>query len=186
MSYNWDGLPTAALTRYDLHMAMKLRKAGSIWVDGDLPQVPAQVTEHVYLTRTFDREVELASLSERVSDGVHTLLTAQRRMGKTSLVRELLRRLADGPKQRCWAHLLRDIHDDHETLFVDFEDAETAEDAVAELAIQAEALQSTSRWIRAVFACKQCPARAGRLEASGSTATGSLTGKSNWPRCLSG
>ena len=56
-------------------MAMELRKAGSIWVDGD---------------RFFDREVELASLSERVGDGVHTLLTAQRRMGKTSLVRELL------------------------------------------------------------------------------------------------
>ena len=108
---------------YDLYMAMELRKAGSIWVDGD---------------RFFDREVELASLSERVSDGIHTLLTAQRRMGKTSLVRELLRRLADG--------------DDHETLFVDFEDAETAEDAVAELAIQAESLQSTSRKIRAVFA----------------------------------
>ena len=104
-------------------MAMELRKAGSIWVDGD---------------RFFDREVELASLSERVSDGIHTLLTAQRRMGKTSLVRELLRRLADG--------------DDHETVFVDFEDAETAEDAVAELAFQAEALQSTSRRIRAVFA----------------------------------
>ena len=104
-------------------MVMELRKAGSIWVDGD---------------RFFDREVELASLSERVSDGIHTLLTAQRRMGKTSLVRELLRRLADG--------------DDYETLFVDFEDAETAEDAVAELAFQAEALQSTSRRIRAVFA----------------------------------
>ena len=103
-------------------MAMKLRKAGSIWVDGD---------------RFFDREVELASLSEKVSDGIHTLLTAQRRMGKTSLVRELLRRLADG--------------DDYETLFVDFEDAETAEDAVAELAFQAESLQSTSRRIRAVF-----------------------------------
>ena len=54
-------------------MAMELRKAGSIWVDGD---------------RFFDREVELASLSERVSAGIHTLLTAQRRMGKTSLVRE--------------------------------------------------------------------------------------------------
>ena len=103
-------------------MTMELRKAGSIWVDGD---------------RFYDREVELASLSERVSDGIHTLLTAQRRMGKTSLVRELLRRLADG--------------DDYETLFVDFEDAETAEDAVAELAIQAESLQSTSRKIRVAF-----------------------------------
>ena len=89
-------------------------------------------------TGSLTAKVELASLSERVSDGIHTLLTAQRRMGKTSLVRELLRRLADG--------------DDYETLFVDFEDAETAEDAVAELAFQAEALQSTSRRIRAVFA----------------------------------
>jgi AAA+ ATPase superfamily predicted ATPase len=44
----------------------------------------------------FDWEVELASLSERVSYDIHTLLTAQRGMGKTSLVRELLRRLADG------------------------------------------------------------------------------------------
>lgn len=33
-------------------------------------------------------------LTARVQNGIHTLLTAQRRMGKTSLVRELLRRLA--------------------------------------------------------------------------------------------
>ena len=50
----------------------------SNWVDGD---------------RFFDREVELQLLRERVENGTHTLLTAQRRMGKTSLVRELLRRL---------------------------------------------------------------------------------------------
>ena len=41
----------------------------------------------------FDREVELQLLRERVENGTHTLLTAQRRMGKTSLVRELLRQL---------------------------------------------------------------------------------------------
>ena len=57
---------------------MALRKAGGNWVEGD---------------RFFDREVELEALEERVRDGAHTLLTAQRRMGKTSLVRELLRRL---------------------------------------------------------------------------------------------
>ena len=53
-----------------------LQKAGANWVDGD---------------RFFDREAELAVLTERVRNGHHTLLTAQRRMGKTSLVRELLR-----------------------------------------------------------------------------------------------
>ena len=111
-------------------MAMELRKAGSIWVDGD---------------RFFDREVELASLSERVSDGIHTLLTAQRRMGKTSLVREMLRRLADG--------------DDHETIFVDFEDAETAEDAVAELAISSRV--SPEYFAKDQSRVRQCPAGAG-------------------------
>ena len=50
----------------------------SNWVDGD---------------RFFDRETELRLLRERMARGTHTLLTAQRRMGKTSLVRELLRRL---------------------------------------------------------------------------------------------
>ena len=49
---------------------MPLRKAGGNWVDGD---------------RFFNREAELEALTERVRDGTHTLLTAQRRMGKTSL-----------------------------------------------------------------------------------------------------
>ena len=55
-----------------------LKKAGSNWVDGD---------------RFFNRDGELGVLRSRVENGTHTLLTAQRRMGKTSLVRELLRRL---------------------------------------------------------------------------------------------
>ena len=55
-----------------------LKKAGSNWVDGD---------------RFFDRDGELDVFTARVQNGTHTLLTAQRRMGKTSLVRELLRRL---------------------------------------------------------------------------------------------
>ncbi len=60
---------------------MGLRKAGGNWVEGN---------------RFFDREVEIEALIERVEDGAHSLVTAQRRMGKTSLVRELLRRLAEG------------------------------------------------------------------------------------------
>ncbi len=102
---------------------IKLRKAGANWVDGD---------------RFFDRELELESLRERVQDGTHTLLTAQRRMGKTSLVRELLRRLED--------------EGEFETLFVDLEGADNAADAVAEIAIQARSLQAAWNRIKSGFA----------------------------------
>ena len=84
-----------------------LQKAGANWVDGE---------------RFFDREAELAVLTERVRNGTHTLLTAQRRMGKTSLVRELLRRLKDEGRFR--------------TVFVDLEAATTAADAVVEIAVR--------------------------------------------------
>ena len=104
-------------------MSQELRKAGANWVDGD---------------RFFDRESELKSLMERVQDGTHTLLTAQRRMGKTSLVRELLRRL--------------DNAQEYETVFVDLERAETASDAIAELAVQAQAVQTAGHRIRGAFA----------------------------------
>ena len=81
-----------------------LKKAGANWVDGD---------------RFFDRKAELDLLRERVRNGTHTLLTAQRRMGKTSLVREFLRHLqAEGS---------------FETVFVDLEAADSAADAVAEV-----------------------------------------------------
>ena len=98
-------------------MTSELRKAGANWVDGD---------------RFFDREPELAVLRERVSNGTHTLVTAQRRMGKTSLVRELLRRLEDEGAVT--------------TLFVDLEGAGDAADAVAEIAIQARTMQRV--WTR--------------------------------------
>ena len=100
-----------------------LKKAGANWVDGE---------------RFFDREGELAVLSERVRNGTHTLLTAQRRMGKTSLVRELLRRLKkDG---------------DFRTVFVDVEDAPTAADAVVEIAVRSRSEQRAWSRIRSVFA----------------------------------
>lgn len=100
-----------------------LKKAGGNWVDGD---------------RFFDREVELEALCERVREGTHTLLTAQRRMGKTSLVRELLRRLAD--------------ESSFETIFVDLEGAHDSADAVAEIAIQARSVRSVWSRIKSGFA----------------------------------
>ena len=100
-----------------------LKKAGSNWVDGD---------------RFFDREAELDVLTERVRNGTHTLLTAQRRMGKTSLVRELLRRLAD--------------EGSFETVFVDLEDAGSAADAVVELSVQSRRVEGAWRRIKSGFA----------------------------------
>ena len=102
---------------------MALRKAGSNWVDGD---------------RFFDRETELEALRERVEDGTHTLLTAQRRMGKTSLVRELLRRL--------------DEEGTFETVFVDLEAANGPEDAVAEIAVQSKSVSGAWLAIKTAFA----------------------------------
>ena len=102
---------------------MALRKAGSNWVDGD---------------RFFDRETELEALRERVEDGTHTLLTAQRRMGKTSLVRELLRHLAE--------------EEAFETVFVDLEAANGPEDAVAEIAVQSKSVGGAWLAIKTAFA----------------------------------
>lgn len=93
-----------------------MRKAGGNWVDGD---------------RFFDRETEVEALIERVRDGRHTLLTAQRRMGKTSLVRETLRRLGE--------------RGEVEPLFVDLEDAMAPEDTIAEIA--ARTLAAQGRWL---------------------------------------
>ena len=67
----------------------------------------------------FDRERELRILETRVRDGNHVLLTGQRRMGKTSVVRELGRRL----EAKGWVFL-----------FADVEGATCAEDAIADIA----------------------------------------------------
>ena len=67
----------------------------------------------------FDRESELRVLDARVRAGNHTLLTGQRRMGKTSVARELGRRL----EAQGWVFL-----------FTDVEGATCAEDVVADIA----------------------------------------------------
>ena len=67
----------------------------------------------------FGREPELRVLETRVREGNHTLLSGQRRMGKTSLARELGRRLSDDG----WVFLS-----------VDVERADGPEDVVADIA----------------------------------------------------
>ena len=103
---------------------MTLRKAGANWVEGP--------------DRFFDREVELEALEERVKEGTHTLLTAQRRMGKTSLVRELLRRL--------------EAKAGYATVFVDLEDAGDIADAIAAIATEATSVTGAWRRIQSLFA----------------------------------
>lgn len=101
---------------------MPLIKAGANWVDGD---------------RFFDRETELVTLAERASEGIHTLLTAPRRMGKTSLVRESLRRLAE--------------KDDFDSVFVDLEHASDVPEAVAEMAARSRSARGPWRRIQSGF-----------------------------------
>lgn len=104
-----------------------LKKTVGNWVDGD---------------RFFNREDDLAALQEHVHEGTHTLITAQRRMGKTSLVRQLLRILDDREGIR--------------TIFVDLEDATNATDAIAEIYLESRSLPSlrqraelySSAWLR--------------------------------------
>ena len=67
----------------------------------------------------FDRERELEVLKMRVRERNHVLLTGQRRMGKTSILREL------GSRLKCEGWIF---------LFADVEGATCAEDAIAEIA----------------------------------------------------
>ncbi len=89
----------------------------------------------------FDRKIDLELLEERIRGGNHILLTGQRRMGKTSIARELGRRLEEG---QGWSFL-----------FVDVEDASCEEDVIADIAqathsIQGLANRVVSEWRRRV------------------------------------
>lgn len=82
----------------------RVRPITDRWVDGE---------------DCFGRERELGILDGRVRDGNHVLLTGQRRVGKTSVARELGRRL----EVRGWL-----------SLFVDVESANSEEDVITEFA----------------------------------------------------
>ena len=81
-----------------------LKRATGNWVVGD---------------QFWDREVELSLFMERLHEGAHLLLTAPRRIGKTSLLKEVARRLAGN----CLC------------LYIDLQKAESAADAVVELSL---------------------------------------------------
>ncbi|MDE0625880.1 MAG: ATP-binding protein [Bryobacterales bacterium] len=84
----------------------------------------------------FGRDRELRVLEARVRDGNHVLLTGQRRMGKTSIARELGRRL----ECKGWVFL-----------FTDIEGATCAEEVVASVAEAAYPVRSISSRLATVM-----------------------------------
>ena len=78
----------------------------------------------------FDREAELDRLERLIQDRNHVLLTGQRRMGKTSVVRELGRRL----EAKGWIFL-----------FADVEGATCPEDAIADIAQAAHSVRPIAK-----------------------------------------
>ena len=102
----------------------------------------------------FDRERELRILEDRVRDGNHVLLTGQRRMGKTSIARELGRRLTESGE---WV-----------TLFTDVEDATGPEDVIADLAREAYPIRPiASRLVRFASTALRTLGRVQELGAAG-------------------
>jgi len=85
-------------------MKQKLIQANGNVVEGD---------------RFWDREADIELLTSRLDEGAHILLVAQRRMGKTSLMKEIKRRQAG--RYTC--------------LFIDLQKASTAEDAIVEISL---------------------------------------------------
>ena len=88
-------------------------------MDSQRTQMKVQAGAPVTGKDFFNRDAELRLLAEKVRDGTHILLSGQRRMGKTSVAKELGRRL----QAAGWA-----------SLFVDIEDAESPQDVVRDIA----------------------------------------------------
>lgn len=83
----------------------KLKKVVGNWVEGE--------------DQFWDREAEVPLFIEQLEDGANLLLVAPRRIGKTSLMREVARRTGD--RFTC--------------LFIDLQKAQSPADAMAELAL---------------------------------------------------
>jgi hypothetical protein len=98
-------LPTnmLAIKREDI-MGKKLIQANGNWVDGD---------------RFWDRESDIELLIKKLDEGAHILLSAQRRMGKTSIMKEIIRRQEN--RYIC--------------LFIDLQKASTSEDAIVSISL---------------------------------------------------
>jgi hypothetical protein len=83
---------------------VRLKQAHGNWVTGD---------------RFWDREEDVELFLRRIREGAHLLVVAQRRMGKTSLMKEVARRVSG----------------EFDCVFVDFQNATTPPDALTELSL---------------------------------------------------
>ena len=106
----------------------------------------------------FDREDELKLLESLVCDGNHVLLTGQRRMGKTSVARELGRRLQD----KGWVFL-----------FTDVEGATCPEDVIARIAEAAHPVRPISSAFAAAMTTSYTTRRG--------SGTGWMMNATGWP-----
>jgi hypothetical protein len=100
----------------------KLTREVGNWVSGD---------------KFWDRESELQSFIEQLDEAAHMLLTAPRRTGKTSLMREVVRQLHERGR-------------DH-ALYVDLERSHSPEDAIVEISLATRPYQSVWQRTRQVF-----------------------------------
>jgi uncharacterized protein len=105
----------------DRSMPFGLTRTVGNWVDGD---------------RFWDREIEMALFVEKLDDGDHLLLVAQRRIGKTSLMRQAARL----------------IEDRYVCLHVDLQEAASAADAIAELGVETRKYKSLWGKTKDIFA----------------------------------
>ncbi|MBA3547235.1 MAG: ATP-binding protein [Nannocystis sp.] len=103
-------------------MQQKLKREVGNWVSGE---------------KFWGREVELQSFIELLDEGANILLTAPRRTGKTSLMREVARRLEQRGK---------DI-----AIYVDLERSHSPEDAIVELSMATKPHHSAWARVRGVF-----------------------------------
>jgi uncharacterized protein len=102
-------------------MSSGLRRTVGNWVDGD---------------RFWGREIEMELFIEKLDEGDHLLLVAQRRIGKTSLMHEASRL----------------IQDRYVCLHVDLQEAASAADAIAELSVETRKHKSLWGKTKDIFA----------------------------------
>jgi uncharacterized protein len=83
----------------------------------------------------WNREDEVARLSQYILDGTHVMLVAPRRVGKTSLMHEVANRLSE----------------EYYSVFVDVENCQSPEDAIVEISQQTRAESSLWQRTREAF-----------------------------------
>ncbi len=102
-------------------MERTLRQAQGNWVDGD---------------RFWGREDDIRILTRKIDEGAHISLVAQRRMGKTSLMKELQRRLSD--RYIC--------------LFIDLQKDSEPADVVVQLSLSIKPYEPLWKRVKSLFA----------------------------------